>query len=279
MSDGSALPKPIKRRGFTPRDVASEPKRKRRQSMRDQVRVGMRFGHWEIMSAAPAKNGHSHFECRCVCGKIKSVMGGHLTSGRSTNCGCKKPGKYRHGQAGTRTHKIWQQMKSRCTNRKLPEFRHYGERGIRVCERWLTFENFLVDMGECPPTLSIDRIDNDKGYEPGNCRWATQREQCNNQRRTVRLTHNGQTLPLQQWADITGIDPGCLFWRYQDGWSHDRILTTPSKQPIAATIDGETLSLVAWAAKAGVPYQTMVTRKSKGWPDREVVFGRRGRGR
>lgn len=195
----------------------------------------MRFGHWEIIASAPTRNGHMHFECRCVCGTTKSVMGGHLTKGKSTNCGCKKTERFRqfattHGKTNTRTHRIWQNMKGRCGNSNLPDFKHYGGRGIKVCERWGVFENFLADMGECPPNMSIDRIDTNGNYEPGNCRWATQKEQTRNQRRTVWLTLGRRTVSLPEWAEITGLDPSCLFWRYQKGWAHERILTTPSRR-------------------------------------------------
>lgn len=269
------LPKPLKRRSFTAREVASVTTRKKRQPMREQVQPGMRFGYWQILFGAQSRNGHSHFLCRCVCGKEKSIMGGHLVTQRSTNCGCKKPGKYRHGKTKTRTHRIWQNMRGRCRNPNLPDFKHYGGRGITVCERWNVFENFLADMGECPPGLSIDRIDVNGNYEPGNCRWATQKEQTNNQRKNVRLTLNGRTQTLQQWADELKLDASMIRWRLDEGWSVERALTEPSlkTQRHTVTIDGVTLKLREWSERTGVPYSSIIARYARGLRGQEAVYG------
>jgi hypothetical protein len=107
-------------------------------------------------------------------------------------------------------------MIKRCTNPKTIRFNEYGGRGISVCDRWLnSFENFLSDMGEKPPGLSIDRIDNDGNYEPGNCRWATVEQQNNNQRNNIRLSYDGKTMTLSQWARHYGILKGTLWMRYR----------------------------------------------------------------
>lgn len=118
-------------------------------------------------------------------------------------------------------------MMGRCYTPAHKSFAHYGGRGITVCERWRDFANFLADMGECPPGLTLDRKDNDGHYDPGNCRWATQKEQQNNRSITRFLEFNGQRRSMKEWADTLGINYQTLFSRVQGGWPVERILTEP----------------------------------------------------
>jgi hypothetical protein len=108
-------------------------------------------------------------------------------------------------------------MKSRCFNQNTPEWKSYGGRGIGVCERWLKFGNFLADMGERPTAHSIDRIDNNSGYTPENCRWATRVQQANNKRSNINIAYQGVTKSLGQWAARLGINYGTLWTRYRAG--------------------------------------------------------------
>ncbi len=221
-------------------DTFPKPEKRRRtgRPSKNPIIAGKRYGTWTAIAPSDVrKSGHIYWDCLCDCGVQKPVAALHLRSGKSANCGCLKSERFAtmartHGQTGTRTHRIWQNMRGRCRNTNLPDYKHYGGRGIAVIERWQIFENFLADMGSAPAGLSIDRIDNNRGYEPGNCRWATQKEQTRNQRKTVWLTMGDRTLSLPEWAEITGLDPSCLFWRYQEGWAHDRILTTPSRKRV-----------------------------------------------
>jgi hypothetical protein len=107
----------------------------------------------------------------------------------------------KHGFTGTRVYHIWRQMRYRCSSPKAPEYKNYGGRGIKVCKRWDSFNNFLADMGEPEGNLTLERKDNSKGYSPGNCKWATYKEQLNNRRDNNRLTVFGKTQTITQWAE------------------------------------------------------------------------------
>jgi hypothetical protein len=115
----------------------------------------------------------------------------------------------------TSTHIIWKTMRARCNNPKSKGYAGYGARGIRICPEWESFEQFLADMGVRPDGMSIERIDNDKGYEPSNCKWATNAEQCRNRRSTHLITHEGETKCRKDWADQIGIPPSMLMRRIQ----------------------------------------------------------------
>lgn len=119
----------------------------------------------------------------------------------------------------------WAAMIQRCHNPRNPKFMDYGGRGIRVCQRWNKFENFLADMGlKSSPNLEIDRLDNNGNYEPDNCRWATRKEQTRNRRGNVLITHGGLTLTAQEWSELTGIQRQTILYRYHAGWEHSRVV-------------------------------------------------------
>lgn len=148
------------------------------------------------MSRAPNPPGHrrSRWHCLCDCGKETSVRSTHLRapSRATVSCGCygrTKSITHGHARSGqlSKTYVAWKSMLQRCTDPSSTSYPHYGGRGITVCARWHAFENFLADMGTCPPGLSLDRKENESNYEPGNCRWLSRRDQ-NRNRSLTRLT-------------------------------------------------------------------------------------------
>ncbi len=150
--------------------------------------VGNTYGLWTVLVQAPDKQRQNggpikRWVCRCSCGVVREIPAGNLRGGLSTSCGCERKGNVKHGLAGSLTYGSWCNLIQRCTNPKHPKHKDYGGRGITVCRRWLKFENFLADMGEKPaPRMSVERTNNDKGYSPSNCIWATNKVQANNRR-------------------------------------------------------------------------------------------------
>lgn len=181
----------------------------------------------------------SFWNCRCDCGGTISARSDSLAAGTTVSCGCENRRRVseatrKHGQAWparTPEYSIWCAMLQRCRNPKCKAFPDYGGRGIHVCERWSTFANFIADVGTRPSKAhSIDRINNDGSYEPGNVRWATTSQQAANKRkqkppRTAKLLNfNGESLTIAGWAMRSGVTPECLRSRLHLGWSLERAL-------------------------------------------------------
>jgi len=143
----------------------------------------------------------------------------------------------RHGHAScegatkeSTTYNIWRSMRQRCVNSNHNSFKYYGARGIKFCERWDKFENFLIDMGERPDKGYLDRIDNNKDYEASNCRWVTPTQQVRNRRITKHLSYKNENRPLAEWAEIYGINRKTLEARVAKGDSVEQALEKPVRK-------------------------------------------------
>jgi hypothetical protein len=191
---------------------------------------GQVFGRWHVKEFAYKKpTGEIYWHCICDCGVERAVKAASLRSGKSVSCGCYRIEKVSsHGYTATPTFYTWQSMKQRCNYEGAKSYKHYGGRGIEICERWLeSFENFLADMGEKPAGTSLDRKDNNGPYSPDNCKWSTAEEQQLNKTNTRWITYEGETLALSDWARRYNTTPQLIFNRIHAGWSIHDALTKP----------------------------------------------------
>lgn len=197
---------------------------------------GQRFGRWTVVNQGPDyRRGIPAWNCQCDCGKTGTIRAGTLKSGGSRSCGCLNVDVHRemcikrntkHGMTRTPTYLSWGHMIRRCHDPKHRQFPDYGGRGISVCSAWReSFAAFLADVGPCPPGLTIERINNDRGYEPGNCKWATRKAQALNRRSNHRLTLNGVTAAITEWAERLGISRKTIENRLKLGLPIDKVLS------------------------------------------------------
>ena len=142
--------------------------------------------------------------------------------------------------SSTRTYRCWQDMKQRCLNPNAQAFKDYGARGITVCKAWEeSFANFLADMGEAPEGMSLDRINNELGYSPENCRWANQKQQNRNHRGCVFIEYLGEKKTIIEWSEQTGINEKTLHARFVKGWPVDQIFRKEKTRPLGARKDSK----------------------------------------
>jgi hypothetical protein len=238
--------------------------------------TGQRFGRLAVQSFAGyvGKHGNAAWNCLCDCGRASVVRGFSLRSKKRPITSCRNcVSRATHGEAvpGNQSveYRLWAGMKQRCTNPSAPGWHNYGGRGIKVCQRWAdSFEAFLEDMGRRPGEgYSIDRYPNQDGdYEPGNCRWATWKEQNRNKRDNRILEFGGKRRCVNEWAEVVGLPVSTLKKRLKNGWSVEAILTAPRK-PDNRLIEfnGQIRSLKAWAEETGIPSTTLRMRLKYGW--------------
>lgn len=202
-----------------------------------ELAPGTVFGHLTVIRRAGSNaEGNSLFEFRCDCGKIAIKLGRHVVRGQTKTCGrsCSvprpRPSNYLTGLAGAAPHPLyraWTRMHVRCSNTALPEYVHYGGRGIKVCEAWHEFVEFFADMAPSwEPRKSLERKNNNEDYAPGNCRWASAVEQCNNRRSNRWIATPAGDMTLAQAARHYQVDQTVLRGRINLGWPVEKALRT-----------------------------------------------------
>lgn len=206
--------------------------------------TGQRFGRLTVMGRAEnTPSGQARWRCQCNCGKESTVAGQHLRNGVVVSCGCYSSEKSSeraivrnttHGKYYTRLHRIWSNMKNRCYNHKHRFYARYGGRGITVCDQWMydfqKFWNWAISNGY-QDNLSIDRIDNEKGYSPDNCRWVLQKEQARNKSNVALVEIDGIAKSLPEWCEQYGVNYYTAYDRmHKYGWTPKEALGLVSRK-------------------------------------------------
>lgn len=199
--------------------------------------IGQRFGKLLITDFVDMRNRHSRWAAICDCGNTSVAWGSSLKSGHTNSCGCLRVdvgvinGNKRttHGMTKTSTYECWKAMRGRCEKTGNIGYKHYGGRGISVCDRWSSFESFLADMGVAPIGMSLDRIDVNGNYEPNNCKWSTDSEQCRNKRDNRLVTAFGKTMPMAAWSDVYGVKAAVIRQRLNRSIDAETAVSMPVK--------------------------------------------------
>lgn len=192
--------------------------------------LGKKFGRWTVIESAGrrGKDNRPFWKCRCDCGTEREVDSHNLGHG-SKSCGCLQKERAAqaqtiHGLEGHPVHKAWWRMKMRCENPKNKDFKHYGGRGIKICERWRDPKSFYEDMlPSWRVGLSLDRINVNGNYEPNNCAWVTQKQQTRNKRTNVMLDTPWGRICATDAAERIGISPSAFYERLRRTWDGDRL--------------------------------------------------------
>lgn len=242
-------------------------------------KVGDVFGRLTVINpTAPSKNKQAMANCLCECGSTKDVACSYLRRGLVRSCGClsrETTGNISrtHGLSKTPEYAVWCRMHARCSNPNVQRYSRYGGRGIKVCEHWGKFENFLADMGKMPTRLhSLGRIDNDGDYEPANCRWETRREQANNTSANRFVEKGGERKTISQWADELGVSANRISQRLLHGMPIDKVLSTKkslTERPIE--FGCKIMLTTEWMRELSIPISSFYFHKRKGRSEEQIL--------
>lgn len=240
---------------------------------------GQIFDRLTVVKRGKNNGSRATWICKCICGNKALVTGKSLRNGTTRSCGClnqeNKP-LLKHGYTQNRQRppefNLWLNIKRRCLDPNDKAYKNYGARGIEMYQEWIDdFGAFFEYVGSRPtPEYTLDRIDNSKGYEPNNVRWATRAEQNRNKRTNRMLTLNGKTQCLKDWANELGENENFLRSRLNKGMSLEDAISKP-KIPLEEcnakmiTFNGKTMSIAMWSRETGIPATTLYSRLRKEW--------------
>ncbi len=251
--------------------------------------IGKKFGKLTVIDGPIIGASQYKWACKCDCGNpdILNIFGCALRKGDTQSCGClQKENVARistiHGMYKTRTYRIWRCMINRCEYKNDISYKNYGAKGIKICEMWHNFENFIQDMGICPSNLTLDRIDNNNDYHKENCRWSTWKIQNRNKENIRLIEFNGKKQCITAWEEELGFKKTLITNRLANGWSIEKALTIPvnskgnwiSNQPnaIYLTLNDKTKSMSKWSKVTGLSVKTIKRRKLNGWNDEKILL-------
>lgn len=195
--------------------------------------TGKRFGRLVAISHdGRNKNKQTCWTFACDCGKVKSIVGQSVREGKVISCGCymrewASQNSYKHGLSNHPCYQVWHGMMSRCYDESNRNWKSYGSRGIKVCDRWHSMENFISDTEPKPEGMSIDRINVNGDYAPDNWRWATDEMQNRNRQDSINVVFNGIEMPASHASLLIGGSNSLVSMRLKKGWSMEKALTTP----------------------------------------------------
>lgn len=252
--------------------------------------TGQKFGRWTVTGIARRTERRRYYwACVCECGTEGEVLSDALRNGKSRSCGCLQrevvsARATKHGLLDHPAYSTYRAMRSRCENPKTEGYELYGGRGITVCSRWAKFETFWLDMGAMwKPGLSIERIDNDRGYSPENCRWATSREQGANRRDNIVISTPKGPMTIADASREFGIGQNTIHGRIRYGWKEADLLQPVTKDNsrrqdniVIPTPEGPMIAARA-ARKFGIGVSTLFARIRMGWPQEELLRPVRGK--
>lgn len=250
------------------------------------IKIGDKIGKRLVVSKPYKHLGYRLYcDCICDCGFKLPVLYDSLLNGAAEHCRCltvrvTRARSITHGKSRTRINRQWINMIARCENPNEIGYKNYGGRGIKVCKRWHIFENFLADMGESKG-LTLDRINNDKGYYKENCRWTDYKTQARNTRGNRLIEYKGITISVTEWAEKLGIGRQVINMRLKAGWSLEETFETPLlnrgiKNKIKVdhkhiTFRNKTKSASEWAKELNINSWSMLRRLKKGWTVEEAL--------